>query len=180
MTRLPDGPVVLLSGNAPLRAGGDALRPAGKIIEDVDRRRRGLAELGRALRIGQRAQIEQHGNAAPCLLRVDEGTADKGIAQPMGTIGRIGDDMFAKSPGRLEEVMAALTIAAVDQVGGHDAVASVHQHLADGPVATRRLPDIAIELLNGKQSAGCLRGRRVELEGRTSSRRARRARGARD
>jgi hypothetical protein len=52
-----------------------------------------------SVRVAQRSKVEQHRNAPPCFAGVDDCAAHKCVSQPMGSIGRIGDDVLGQRLG---------------------------------------------------------------------------------
>ena len=79
---------------------------------------------------------------------MDQRFADEGIGKPMCAVWRVGDDVPGKRCFGFEEIMSALAIAVIGNVGGDDVVSSDFKLPRDRAVATSGFPDIAIKALD--------------------------------
>lgn len=117
LPRMPHGPVILLFRNAGIAGHRLSFRPAGQVIEGVNCGRRTSLKPRRAVRVTQRAQIEQHRHASPGLAGMDESPAQKRVPEPMGPVGWVGDNVLGQWGLGFQEVVAPCPVASVDQVG---------------------------------------------------------------
>lgn len=145
MTGFPDGPVVLLSGDPGGFRGGLALGPTGQFVEEIDGRRRCLDELLVPVWVRQGPQVQKHRHATAGQPDVDQRASDKRVAQAMRPVGRIGDDVLGQRFFGFQEIKAAFTIAAINEVGGDDLVAGLGQFGCNGAIAAGGFPDGAVK-----------------------------------
>ena len=120
MAGSPDRPAIaVLGGEAALDAAG----PAGEFVEDVDGGGRSARPLLMADGMGERRQVEQHGNASAGRRDEVQGVPYERIREP-AAVGRVGDDVAGPRSGLGEEVDAAEAEAAMDEVGRNHVIAA--------------------------------------------------------
>lgn len=108
--------------------------------EDHHTSERGLIEERAAPLSFQKREPEKKGDL---LVRAGDSSTHEVLGQ---AIRRIRYDIVAALPG-LEKVVAAIAIAAIDDVRRSDLVSVLLEDFRDRPVTTRRLPDLTVELL---------------------------------
>ena len=149
LSRMPDGPIILLLRDAGIARYSLSFRPAGQVIQGIDRGRRATLEPRRSIWVTQRAQIEQHRHTAPGLAGMDESPAQKRVPEPMGPVGWVRDNVLREWGLGFQEVVAPCPVASVYQVRGHHVVSSFDQNLRNCSVTTGRFPNIPLEALDG-------------------------------
>ena len=166
--RMPHCPVILLLSDASLSRAGLACGPANQLIKGIDGAWWSLGEFLRAVGITERTKVQEHRHASAGLLAMDEGSTDEGVCKSVGAIGRVGDDVLGKRAVGFQEVLSAVAIASVDEVGGNHFVSCLEKHLRDSAVATRGLPNTPLEGLDRQEGSDCLGRGWVEVVRDTS------------
>lgn len=162
MPGLPEGPAIPMGRRVRPGKFGTPFGPADELVERINHGGRMLGPESMPVGVAERRQIEQHGHASTRGLGQLESMADKRIAKT-SPVRRIGDDVFGASRPLAKEIDVAGTVAPVDEVGGDNVIAGFVEYAGNMAFAACRLPDGAVEGLDGQKRPRRLRRCRIEL-----------------
>ena len=153
---MPHRPIILLLRDTGLARTGFSSGPANQLIEGINGSRWGLGEFLHPVGMAERPEIEEHRHASAGLLTMDEGAAHKKVGKPVGAIRWVRDDVLGKRAVGFQEVLPPKAETSVDEVSGNHFVPCLEEHLRDGSVSARGLPDAPLEGLDGEKGSYCL------------------------